>query len=538
MIKQFVCQLFSGECHLTSLRLDISNEFRWGPIHQCLSSKLDDCRNFLTHSCNTTLQRLHIRLNHSCFLESLIEYVPNLEQLSVTVYGSLTFKNLWEPNIETLSQSTKSWFNKVPKLQCFSLEYLINRERELIYLKWLLNNLNYVKKLQVNIQIGILIDSKSQNIWKCLVDANFVRQYCLPDIIPNLTDFNFYICSQCQLSDTDTWKIINSFNIHSFFIERQWTNVKCLFDSLQSYQHLFFPSSNMFQSSDKEIDRLYISKQLHLYDTSFYSYSSLHLFLEKLSQLSRHISDINVYKVHENDMDKFDLMMSLELLSKMRQNMKLNNPFRNVTKIQFGMYFDCKNSASVERTDGNEVRGKVLAHLISMTIQLKYLLVERFEWLLHVIQHAPNELRTNALITVQYAEFCLPSCHNGHETIHIGKSLVPFLSTYMPHLQALRLWRPDDFVWTTTRPDYVKYGDVFLMVKWLKSLQTCESIAQHVLVFEQDLCQLMDKLKDLTFLDIYGEIHNKKVEPYRLMAQTCFPRSRVYVEMSRFRIWF
>ncbi len=35
----------------------------------------------------------------------------------------------------------------------------------------------------------------------------------------------------------------------------------------------------------------------------------------------------------------------------------------------------------------NEIRGKVLAHLISMTVQLKYLRIERFEWLLHVIQY-------------------------------------------------------------------------------------------------------------------------------------------------------
>ncbi|CAF2865560.1 unnamed protein product [Rotaria sp. Silwood2] len=62
---------------------------------------------------------------------------------------------------------------------------------------------------------------------------------------------------------------------------------------------------------------------------------------------------------------------------------------------------------------------------------------------------ASNELRINALSTVRYAEFCLPSCHNDYETIHIGKRLAPFISTYMPHLQTLRLWRPDDFPWTT-----------------------------------------------------------------------------------------
>ncbi|CAF3609736.1 unnamed protein product [Rotaria sp. Silwood1] len=94
-----------------------------------------------------------------------------------------------------------------------------------------------------------------------------------------------------------------------------------------------------------------------------------------------------------------------------------------------------------EPIDRNEIREKVLALLISMTVQLKCLLVEQFEWLLHVIQYASNELRTNVLSSVRYAEFCLPSCHYGYNKAnHIGKYLVPFLSTHMPRLQTLRLW--------------------------------------------------------------------------------------------------
>ena len=58
----------------------------------------------------------------------------------------------------------------------------------------------------------------------------------------------------------------------------------------------------------------------------------------------------------------------------------------------------------------------------------------------------------NALNTVRYAEFALPSCPmGGGDLIHIGKHLVPFLRTYMSHLQRLRLWRPDDFPWTTSK---------------------------------------------------------------------------------------
>ncbi|CAF3830212.1 unnamed protein product [Rotaria sp. Silwood1] len=124
-------------------------------------------------------------------------------------------------------------------------------------------------------------------------------------------------------------------------------------------------------------------------------------------------------------------------------------------------------------TARNEIREKVLAHLISMTEQLKYLQVERFEWLLHVVQYASNELRTNALITVRYAAFCLPSCHR----------------------------------------------------------------AQHVAVFQQDICQLVEKLKEFTFLDIYGEILYEKVESYRSMVQARFPNSRIDVGIARFRLW-
>ncbi len=110
MIKQLLCQLFSGQCQLTSLRLDISNEFRCGTIYRCLSSNSDLSSNLIQYqlqSCNITLRRLHIRLNYSYFLESLIEYVPNLEQISVE------FDAIWKSNIEALRQSNENWFNKV-----------------------------------------------------------------------------------------------------------------------------------------------------------------------------------------------------------------------------------------------------------------------------------------------------------------------------------------------------------------------------------------------------------------------------------------
>ena len=42
--------------------------------------------------------------------------------------------------------------------------------------------------------------------------------------------------------------------------------------------------------------------------------------------------------------------------------------------------------------DRNEIRETVLAHLISMTVQLKYLLVGRFEWLLNVVEYVSHLL--------------------------------------------------------------------------------------------------------------------------------------------------
>jgi uncharacterized protein YlzI (FlbEa/FlbD family) len=103
--------------------------------------------------------------------------------------------------------------------------------------------LNYVQKLQLDLKKEKEIEPTSEKIWKSLIDANFIRQYCLPDTIINLINFNFYICSECQLSFNDIEKITNSFKIHSFFIEHQWTNVKCFFDPIMSCQHLFFSFS-------------------------------------------------------------------------------------------------------------------------------------------------------------------------------------------------------------------------------------------------------------------------------------------------------
>ncbi|CAF3068386.1 unnamed protein product [Rotaria sp. Silwood2] len=190
-------------------------------------------------------------------------------------------------------------------------------------------------------------------------------------------------------------------------------------------------------------------------------------------------------------------------------------------------------------TDRDETRAKIFADLVSMPIQLKYLIVENFQCLVYVIEHKCDHLRKNALHTVQFAEFSISSCNFGtNEAIHTGKHLVPFLSTYMPNLQTLRLWRPDDFPWTSIRPNF-KYGYYYgvSMGQWQRTLNTPQSINEHVAVFEQDLSQLFEQLKQLVYLDIHGDTSSEKIEPYRLMVQTRFPNSQIDIQISRFRLW-
>jgi len=118
MFKVFLRQLFSGQCHLTSLRLDISNGLTDGDIHRCLTSNFYHSSNFIQYqhpSCCLTLRRLHIQLKYACFLENLLEHVPNLEQMSVQFHSSLIFDLLCRSNVERLEQSNENWFNKVRK---------------------------------------------------------------------------------------------------------------------------------------------------------------------------------------------------------------------------------------------------------------------------------------------------------------------------------------------------------------------------------------------------------------------------------------
>ncbi|CAF5222106.1 unnamed protein product, partial [Rotaria magnacalcarata] len=116
VIEKFIRQLFSDRCQLTYLRLDIGNEFRFGSIHKCLASYSHLSSNFTQRqfpSCCVTLRRLYIRLNQACFLENLIEHVPNLEKLLVKFHSSLNNASSLSSNVEILKQSNGNWFHKV-----------------------------------------------------------------------------------------------------------------------------------------------------------------------------------------------------------------------------------------------------------------------------------------------------------------------------------------------------------------------------------------------------------------------------------------
>ena len=130
------------------------------------------------------------------------------------------------------------------------MKTFVDNDLEFGYLKWLLNNINHVIQLELHLYYNGIRRS-DQRIWKTCIDANFIRQYCLPDEIINMREFDFYICAKCELSSNDVERIINSFQIDSFFVLHQWANVKCIYDERVSYQHIF--SSNLKRFSFREL---------------------------------------------------------------------------------------------------------------------------------------------------------------------------------------------------------------------------------------------------------------------------------------------
>ncbi|CAF4970382.1 unnamed protein product [Rotaria sp. Silwood1] len=322
MFKQLLCKIFSDQCQLTSLKLDITKSFN--SIHQCLNLQSHLEQNTISKSCCLTLRRLCIHIDHKCFLEHLIEHTPNLEQLSVHFRNFLFNNDHPDSDTQALIISNGNWFNKISKLECFKLKSYVRNDLEFAYLKCLLNNVNHVKKLEIHLY--------SEDIGRSFIDANFIREYCLPDHIINLKDFRFYMCAKCQLSLNDTEKIINSFKINSFFIDHQWTNVKCFYDENISYQHIFSSNFDKYQYFDHLLNYRYILNDLldpqHIkinFDPSLYS------FFEQFNELCPNAFCITIDT--ECSDERSEMLATLFTVGQRNLN---NIQFVNITKLQFG----------------------------------------------------------------------------------------------------------------------------------------------------------------------------------------------------------
>ncbi|CAF3338389.1 unnamed protein product, partial [Rotaria sp. Silwood2] len=537
MFEEFIRKLFSNKCHLTSLELDISNDDSCVNIHKFLSLTYninsDVIHNEIVTHCKS-LRYLKIDLIDGSFLENLIEHVPNIEILSVQFKHTLMKKLPDEPQMKRFASSIINWYTKMPQLKFFTLKSVILNEWQLNYLKWIINKFNYIEKLKVRLHIK---DSMNKN---SVIDVNFFRKYIMPDILIHLIDFDFYIVSSCKLLfENDIQRIIDSFKTDQFFIYRYWINIQCYFDSIMSYQHI---------SSTTLIKPIFFHGIIDypiIFDWECVKYMMINLcpsIIECLKQfdiLYPHIKSIQFNMGRHNQVSESEYSVFLRSLLDVEYCQLTDIHFRYVTRLNFGSAF-FRNSAYHDKLiNRNKLRAEVLAYLISMPIQLIYLRMEQFQWLLDLIEYASDKLRKNALSTIRHAEFCLPSCHYGsNESIHMGKNLVSVLSCYMPHTETLHLWRDDDFPWTSIRPEYeTERMCQIYSGRWIESLRTFQSIVDHVAVFEQNLCQLVQNLKELVFIDIYGRIHPEKIEPFRSMVKSRFPNSRLHIEMSKFRLW-
>ncbi|CAF3323115.1 unnamed protein product [Rotaria sp. Silwood2] len=108
MFKQLIRQFFSNKSQLTCLRFDIADDNSPINIHQCLTLSPHPSSSSIfdkTQYCCLTLRHLYICLKYTYFLEQLIEYIPNIERLSVTFKRQMDFEPRSKSTIETLIKS-------------------------------------------------------------------------------------------------------------------------------------------------------------------------------------------------------------------------------------------------------------------------------------------------------------------------------------------------------------------------------------------------------------------------------------------------
>ncbi|CAF4899317.1 unnamed protein product, partial [Rotaria socialis] len=208
----------------------------------------------------------------------------------------------------------------VPKLKCFILKSVIENDLEFVYLKWLLNNLNHITKLKIDLRSGVMWRT-GQLIWKSVIGANFIRQYCLPDKMIHLKYFHFYIGRRYELSLVDIENTINSFKSDTFFISHQWTNIKFLYDKNESYQHIF-SNFNKSQLSDSLFTQPFMYDWSDTRHISIDFDSSLYLFFDQLNELCSNVASITIYIILSS--------VGIKTLNYIQ--------LRNVTTLRFGIY--------------------------------------------------------------------------------------------------------------------------------------------------------------------------------------------------------
>ncbi|CAF4194321.1 unnamed protein product, partial [Rotaria sp. Silwood2] len=203
-------------------------------------------------------------------------------------------------------------------------------------MKWILNNLNHIKKFKLHLQIYSVCLSSDGTIKNYVVDSHFIRQYCMSDVPINITDFQFYIVSECKLLSKNIEKIINSFKTHQFFIDHQWANISCFYDPLMSYQHLSSSTVNTLQFMNGLHFEANIFTWPHIQDISIGLHPSLYLFLERLNEIYPNVSYIKVYTECYRDVDQSDVMDSLKIPFKIGQRKVTDIQLRNVTRLDLG----------------------------------------------------------------------------------------------------------------------------------------------------------------------------------------------------------
>ena len=106
-------------------------------------------------------------------------------------------------------------------------------QSELMYLKSILERMNYICELKVRLYT-------EENIsYHNLINEKFVHQYCMPDVNVILIIFDCYLISKCHYYYRHSLEdILHSFQENLLLFDRFWKNIRCYYDPIFFCQHL------------------------------------------------------------------------------------------------------------------------------------------------------------------------------------------------------------------------------------------------------------------------------------------------------------